>query len=526
MKKLALALLCILAAAAGAAVSEYQNPRILPMLRPTDDQSAVAKAPIAMEPGNTEAPAPTPEVDNVYPEETVSPMEIRELFEKMDFDTLTARLEKYQTMFEEDFRYEYHVYDAFQAFDTNLPKYEVLLSAWQDAAPESFAPHLARAIYYQELGYNSRGAEWATETTKSQFAGMDYHYQRAEQEALEALNLNPNAVRAVTILMNIRMNYSDRKALIALKDHATRLSPYAMLFRLNYMFSLLPRWGGSYNAMDNYVRSCEKYFRFNPRLAVLKGYKFSDMGDYYRRKEDYPKALAMYNQALSFGPDHNYLRDRGRIYYRMKDYRSAMADLDQAVSIRPTITANYNLRSKIYYATGNFEASLQDLDIATQIKPTDSHTLEDRQWCCNNLMQRGHQLFKTDKNGSVEKYSLALRYNSEFAEVWYWRGVAYSNLGRYEESRADIKHSIELDPAHFESVRMIDNLLARERKWDEIIEYWNAFLLLNPTHADALMERSGTHYHNGNMELALRDLKRSCELGNRNACRQYKKMNR
>lgn len=526
MKKLAFFFLCVLAVTTGAMVSEFLDPRLTPILSRMADQGSGAGTSLVSQPVQAEASMPVGESDTAYPKETVSPKEIRDLFEKMDFETLTARLEEYQSMFEEDFRYEYHVYDAFQAFDTTNPTYEILLDAWLKAAPNSFAPHMARATHYRELGSSSRGAKWAKDTSESQFVGMRHYYQMAEQEALEVLKINPNVVRAATLLMNIRMNFSDHEALAVLEDHASTASPYAYIFRANYMLSLLPRWGGSYNAMDDYVRSCEKYFRFNPRLKVLKGYKFSDMGDYYRREEDYSKAIDLYNQALSFGPDHNYLRDRGRIYYIMDDYGSALADLNKAVSLRPTIVDNYDMRSKIHYAKGDYEVSLRDLDTAIELQPTDSGILKNRQWCCNNLMEKGHRIFKTDKKGAIEKYSLALRFDPDTAEVWYWRGVAYSNLRKYEESRQDVKRSIELNPAHFESVRLMDSLLARKRRWDEIIEYWNDFLQLNPDHADALMERSGTYYHAGKLDLAMLDLEKSCELGNMNACNQYRKMKR
>ena len=82
---------------------------------------------------------------------------------------LTEQLEIYQAQFEKDFRYEYHVWDAFQAFNTTRPEWEILFDAWFETSPESFAPHLARAIYYQERGSNSRGSKWAKDTTEEQF---------------------------------------------------------------------------------------------------------------------------------------------------------------------------------------------------------------------------------------------------------------------------------------------------------------------------------------------------------------------
>ena len=89
-----------------------------------------------------------------------------------------------------------------------------------------------------------------------------------------------------------------------------------------------------------------------------------------------------------------------------------------------------------------------------------------------------------------------------------------------------LQRAIEKNPRHFPSYRMIDYLLAQRRDWEAIISYWNRFIALEPNHAEAYYERSGTHYHNRDMKSALRDLARACELGSKDACMRYNKMKR
>ena len=73
---------------------------------------------------------------------------------------------------------------------------------------------------------------------------------------------------------------------------------------------------------------------------------------------------------------------------------------------------------------------------------------------------------------------------------------------------------------------MIDYIFARDQQWDTIIDYWNAFLEVAPDHAEAYLERAGTNYHNKNIEAAMDDLERSCELGNKEACKRYNDLNK
>jgi tetratricopeptide (TPR) repeat protein len=526
MRRFGTVILCVLAVVIGAAISEFQDPWLLPMLTERAPSSELPLATVEFQaPEEETAPALAIQSGD-YPLETVSPIEIRKLFERREFTALTARLEEYQARFEEDFHYEYHVYDAYQAFSTTLPYNEELFDAWLNEAPNSFAPYLARGIYYHALGSHSRGTKWANDTTKSQFAGMEYYYDKAAQDASKALDINPGVVRAVTLLINISMSYSDEESIGKLVEHATRASPSALIFRLNHMLSLLPRWGGSYKAMDNYVRSCEKYVRSNPRLAVLKGYKYNDMGRIAERADKHQEAIEFYTKAISFGPYHYYLRNRAGVYYKLKQYHMALRDLDEAIHSRAFVGDNYELRSKVYFAAGDHEASLRDLEMADRLIPNKDSVIESRQWCAENLLNKGHRLFESDKRGAIEKYNMALRFDPGSGDAFYWRGVAYSKLGEVDLSKSALEQAIKANPSHFESYRMMDYLLARERNWDLIIQYWDEFLLHNPNHADALMERSGTYYHKGDMQSALRDLKRSCELGNAKACNQYKKLNR
>jgi hypothetical protein len=44
---------------------------------------------------------------------------------------------------------------------------------------------------------------------------------------------------------------------------------------------------------------------------------------------------------------------------------------------------------------------------------------------------------------------------------------------------------------------------------------------LEPDHPRAYLERSGTYYHKKDFANALKDLKKSCELGNKEACTRY-----
>ncbi len=70
---------------------------------------------------------------------------------------------------------------------------------------------------------------------------------------------------------------------------------------------------------------------------------------------------------------------------------------------------------------------------------------------------------------------------------------------------------------------LMDHVLLLQNNFDTIIAYWDRFLELEPAHARAYLERAGTYHHKGEHSKSLADLKRSCELGNAEACKHIEK---
>lgn len=97
-------------------------------------------------------------------------------------------------------------------------------------------------------------------------------------------------------------------------------------------------------------------------------------------------------------------------------------------------------------------------------------------------------------------------------------------MGKPDAVLADIRKSIKLNPHHYQSCLMIDYLNSQTRQWGKIIEQWDNFLELEPEHAEALFQRSGTHYHNKDMASAVKDLECACQLGHEQACSQLKRV--
>jgi tetratricopeptide (TPR) repeat protein len=140
-------------------------------------------------------------------------------------------------------------------------------------------------------------------------------------------------------------------------------------------------------------------------------------------------------------------------------------------------------------------------------------------------LNAGYNFYKQgDYNNALAEYNKAIEDDTNNNEAYYYRGVIFSKIGENDKALPDFKQSIELYPYHFESYLYLDWVLAKQRKWDTIISYWNEFIQLEPEHAQAYLERGGAYYHQGNLDAALKDAKKSCDLGSSEGCIEYKQL--
>ncbi len=441
------------------------------------------------------------------------------------FDELDTILAGYQQDFEKDPLDEYKVFSAYNAFYLHNPSYETLFKKWLAAAPAHYQPYLAIAKYYDARAWQSRGTDWAKDTSDEQFKEMYAFLATAEQYAETALDKNERLAPAHSLLIGIaELNGNDRVKEQRIK-RSRELFPYSFMLRSSYIWTEQPRWGGSYAAMAQIAKEAMPYAGKNPRLLALYGYIYQDQADMLERDDNYKEALHLLDQAIALGDVASFYTDRARFqisYFNRDDL--ALEDINRSIYLSDTDEESYRIRARVYFAKGEYEKSFADLHTAELLSPESKKIKEFREWAAKKLVFLGYEKAKKDLQQGIDLYTMALRFDRNYAETYYWRSLAYDKLNDRAASLSDIKNAIRLNPTYFDAYRMLDYLLAREEKWPEIIQYWDKFIALKPNNAEAYFERSGTHYHNRNMEQAMIDLKKACDLGSEPACKQYEKV--
>lgn len=392
-----------------------------------------------------------------YPVPTTEAMDLPYLLKLGKTDLVDSFLTHYQRLFEQEIRYENFVARAFWLFDEPDSSMEVLFSRWIERQPTSFAAREARAHYYYGLGYANRGTKWASETTEEQFAGMEFFFDKAEEDARTALILEPRLLIAYELLMDIARARGDSYVASLLMEQATKLCPCSYRIRECFMFNLLPRWGGSYKAMDEFAEECEKLADENPRLKLLRGYEPWDRGTMCIHEEKYDEALQYFAEALSYGEHQSFLKDRGRVYWIKNQYTEALADFEKALTYNPFDAEIMLNAARMDCFLNRFPEAVKNMGQVERIAPKNEDLRDFKEWAGQHLVYEGYQLYKKQEyEAAIDFYSWATTFDAGNAEAYYYRGAAKIRVEQLESAEADFKEALKLNPTDEHSRQMLD----------------------------------------------------------------------
>src|SRR5438034_2573577 len=218
-------------------------------------------------------------------------LQILSLLEKRDFTALDRLLATLQENSEKDISKEVDVQLAFEAFATSRPELEPLLNEWITKRPKSYPAQLAAGEYFSHLGWEKRGSKWAEDTSEEQFKQMNAAFAQSIRYVGAALSLHPALIEGYAVLMNIEMARGESETEEKLTRQALERVPASFRIRRSHLAALLPRWGGSYEAMESFARESQAYATQNPKLKRVRGFMAWDLGRVAVGKKDYGLAV-------------------------------------------------------------------------------------------------------------------------------------------------------------------------------------------------------------------------------------------
>jgi Tfp pilus assembly protein PilF len=489
-----------------------------PVAPPTRAGLATA-APVAPSAATRSAPG-EPAPDEPAVASPGSRLEARRLLAARDFATLTQRFVATRALAAADVRREGELERLVLAFNVDDPAMTALLDTWLKAEPETWPVHVARAEHFIARGFAARGTKTRDKTAKDQFVGLDEWLKRAGLEATAALRLDPALIEAYRALIAIAQAKGDQDACLRFGERALDFAPGSARVRFAVAYCLLPRWGGSYDALEALAEDSRPYVKTNPALAALGGVVAWDRGRVAAGDGEGDDAYALFNRALEAGEAWDFYLGRARVHEKRKHYSDALADLAQALALRPEEPDLLAIRARVSIALGRNRDAAADVRLVAELDPNNQDLAWLRRHEAEAAVSRGRYLLESvkDADGAVARLTDGIAIAGADPPLLFWRARAYIEQRKLDLARTDLEDAIRADPRAIESYRTLDWLLARQQRWDEIIAHWDAYIALEPLSGDAYLERAETHYHNGNRPAALADAKRACELGVEKGC--------
>jgi uncharacterized caspase-like protein len=130
-----------------------------------------------------------------------------------------------------------------------------------------------------------------------------------------------------------------------------------------------------------------------------------------------------------------------------------------------------------------------------------------------DLLKMGFDKYnKEDYKGAIEDYDQAIKLKPDYADAYYNRGIARSDLGDNKGAIADYDQAIKLKPDFAEAYYGRGNARSNLSDNKGAIADYNQAIELKPDYADAYINRGNARSKLGDIKEAIADYKKAVEL--------------
>jgi tetratricopeptide (TPR) repeat protein len=174
-----------------------------------------------------------------------------------------------------------------------------------------------------------------------------------------------------------------------------------------------------------------KFFRLSPDDAPIatKGKTEAELRD----------EIKTLDATIARAPGESALYcQRGYLYVQLEEFDKALADYDVAVSLLPG-SSNFVDRGCAHLAAGNLKFAIEDFDSAIAADPKSSMAYSNRAAAYSNM---------GDIQRALEDYGRAIDRDPKYPNSYSNRAFAYYKLGEYEKGIADCNTALKLRPNH------------------------------------------------------------------------------
>ena len=223
---------------------------------------------------------------------------LRALLRSGNYAGLDSAYRTLADSYDTSFRAERRYARALRAFQIDDAEVSEQLAAWTEAAADA---RPARAVRFQHLIYRAfaaRGEAYAAQTAAPRLEAFSLLVKQAEAEVAKLMQADSSYLPAHWATLELARIGGNPAITIAALDRFVALAPTSYQTRMEGIWALSPRWGGSLGAMWAVANRAAADSVQNPLFPALRTFPFVEMSELALSSEDTANALTYADSAV------------------------------------------------------------------------------------------------------------------------------------------------------------------------------------------------------------------------------------
>jgi len=175
----------------------------------------------------------------------------------------------------------------------------------------------------------------------------------------------------------------------------------------------------------------------NSAVVRAEAFALLNRADAFGQKGDYVRAIEDVTRVIKQAPSPTAYYTRALAFHNLGEERRAIADCNAALDIEPGNVNALFVRAASYQGLGDYDRAIRDY----------TEVLRHNPGRVDALFSRGAAHYSVrDFDRAVEDSTRTIDLGAAAGTVFYLRGLAYKELGRAADARADMAEAFRRDP--------------------------------------------------------------------------------
>jgi tetratricopeptide (TPR) repeat protein len=328
-------------------------------------------------------------IQRLYVPISIDPVDLSEKVRAGKFDAVQALIKTAEDQANADPRNELNLTYAMSVFAIPDPAITDQLKQWAQDTPDSAIAHCARAIALDQAAAHARGEQGgsASSIPSSDFLEMEKDLNQAMMEADSARALDANLMNSYLIAIDAAKMESDSVAMEEASKRALAKFPLSLQVHTTLIAAMTPKWGGSYDKMDEFAHESQAGVAQNPLLKYLLGFPALEQARDLQVDEKWDQSIPILNHAIEEGGDWApFYTARGKAFYEVKKYDQAIADFQIANDLMPDQAENLEFMALTSHFLDKPNDALGFCNRYLKIGESDKEVADIREWAIGKIL--------------------------------------------------------------------------------------------------------------------------------------------